>query len=236
MRLKTKTKMWMKTVTMRVDATIDALVGVLLHPIALVSLGVLVGWVFPPLPSDQDPQPLEGPMCYGASNVGRTVSVPLAPEPPPLPRLWETDDPGYHEQMEAVNDFLWNECPRPHLMAGLIHVESFGNPTVVSYAGARGLTQLMPRTAEYMAGLLDVAYYDGVEFVPAWNVRVGWAYLEYLLRYFDGNEVHALTAYNRGIGNTRFILREYGELPQHVVDFYAAKVLRQAARRQRGFR
>jgi hypothetical protein len=167
---------------------------------------------------------LEGPMCYGAENPPSTVdrSVPLPPPPPPLPTLW---DRGTEVQTAAVNDFLWNEAQHPRLVEAVIHVESRGRINAVSSAGAMGLMQLMPTTAEYMAGLLDIHYEPGIEYVPQWNVRVGTAYLEYLIGRYHGDFAHALTAYNRGPANTDHILRTYGALPPHVKAAYSDLVL-----------
>jgi soluble lytic murein transglycosylase-like protein len=172
----------------------------------------------------------DGPMCFMAENPPETASkAPLPPPPPPLPVLW---DNGTDAEIAAVNDILWSESSDPLLMAALIKVESSGNPRAVSSAGAGGLMQLMPKTAESMAAILDLDYSDELRFAPAWNVRVGVAYFEWLLVRFAGNTEHALTAYHRGIGNTRAILRTYGELPSHVKAMYSDLVLQRKGQRQ----
>lgn len=79
----------------------------------------------------------------------------------------------------------------PNLMRALIEQESGFNPQARSRAGAMGLMQLMPETAQrYGAG--------GREFEPEANLRAGMTYFAELLRQFNGNVERALTAYNAG--------------------------------------
>jgi soluble lytic murein transglycosylase len=88
----------------------------------------------------------------------------------------------------------------PTLVAGVIYVESrFRDQT--SRAGAKGLMQLMPSTADYIARKSG-----GTKFVqgdladPQINIAYGSWYLRYLLHHYHGNEVLALAAYNAGEG------------------------------------
>lgn len=83
----------------------------------------------------------------------------------------------------------------PALVLAVISVESSGRGDAVSSAGAGGLMQLMPATAERF----------GVEdrFAPAQNIQGGVAYLDWLLGHFDGDPVLALAGYNAGEGAVR---------------------------------
>jgi soluble lytic murein transglycosylase len=88
----------------------------------------------------------------------------------------------------------------PSLIAGVIYVESrFRDQT--SHAGAKGLMQLMPATADYIARKSG-----GTEFVqgdladPQINISYGSWYLRYLLEHYHGNVALALAAYNAGEG------------------------------------
>ncbi|SMG57064.1 lytic transglycosylase domain-containing protein [Paraburkholderia susongensis] len=89
----------------------------------------------------------------------------------------------------------------PALVAAVIDVESGFNRRAVSPAGARGLMQLMPATAQGF-GVSNV--YD-----PVQNVAAGTLYLGQMLRQFSGNLSYALAAYNAGEAN----VRTYGGIP-----------------------
>ena len=84
------------------------------------------------------------------------------------------------------------------LIAAVIYQESkFQDQT--SSAGARGLMQITPDTAdtiETLSGGETFVYEDLAD--PELNIRYGTFYLRHLLDRFDGNEVAALAAYNAG--------------------------------------
>lgn len=80
----------------------------------------------------------------------------------------------------------------PAFALAVISVESAGRRTAVSHAGAQGLMQLIPATAERF-GVGDV-------FDPAQNIRGGVAYLDWLMGEFDRDPVLVLAAYNAGEG------------------------------------
>jgi soluble lytic murein transglycosylase len=88
----------------------------------------------------------------------------------------------------------------PALIAGVIYAEShFRDQT--SHAGAKGLMQLMPETADYIAEKSGgTAFEQGDLATPQVNISYGSWYLRYLLQKYDGNEVLALAAYNAGEG------------------------------------
>ncbi|MEY6431186.1 lytic transglycosylase domain-containing protein [Thioalkalicoccus limnaeus] len=78
----------------------------------------------------------------------------------------------------------------PELLHAVIRAESAYNPAAVSPAGATGLMQLMPATAERYR-VRDI--WD-----PAENLRGGAEYLRYLLDLFDQDLRLALAGYNAG--------------------------------------
>ena len=88
----------------------------------------------------------------------------------------------------------------PALIAGVIYAEShFRDQT--SHAGAKGLMQLMPETADYIAEKSGgTAFVQGDLATPQVNIAYGSWYLRYLLQKYDGSEVLALAAYNAGEG------------------------------------
>jgi soluble lytic murein transglycosylase-like protein len=73
--------------------------------------------------------------------------------------------------------------------------------------GAIGLTQLMPRTARWMGPGISTRDLRN----PEVNVRIGLAYLRYLLDRYDGDLHLALLAYNRGPGTVDGVLRRGGD-------------------------
>lgn len=85
------------------------------------------------------------------------------------------------------------------LLRGLMAAESGGDPHAVSHAGATGLLQLMPATAEAEARRLGLADYAHERLVEGpLNVRLGASYLARLLKRFDAQVPFALAAYNAG--------------------------------------
>ena len=120
---------------------------------------------------------------------------------------------------DAASEFDLN----PWLVMSLIRIESSGRPDVVSHVGAVGLTQVLPRTADEIAGKLRVAEYDLRD--PATNVRFGSFYLAGLLARFDGSEAAALAAYNYGPTAVARMIRNGEPLPT----VYATKILTRVA-------
>src|SRR5918994_1384030 len=88
----------------------------------------------------------------------------------------------------------------PTLIAGVIFAEShFRDQT--SQAGAKGLMQLMPGTAEFIAQRSGGVAFEQVDLAtPQVNIAYGSWYLRYLLDRYDGSEPLALAAYNAGHG------------------------------------
>ena len=100
----------------------------------------------------------------------------------------------------------------PELIETVIQVESNYDAGAVSQAGAQGLMQLMPATAEEL-GVSD-------PFDPEQNIMGGSRYLKQLLNRYDGNLKLALAAYNWGPGNLE---RHSDKLPEETRN-YVSKV------------
>jgi soluble lytic murein transglycosylase-like protein len=79
----------------------------------------------------------------------------------------------------------------PALIEAVVWQESRWHPAARSTAGARGLAQLMPGTAQSLGVDPDD---------PLANLEGGARYLRYLLAHFDGDIEKALAAYNAGPG------------------------------------
>lgn len=78
----------------------------------------------------------------------------------------------------------------PNLIAAMAYKESRFNPNAVSWRGAQGVLQLMPRTAKSL-GVSN-------SFDPKQNVFGAAKYLKYLLDRFHGDIDLAVAAYNAG--------------------------------------
>jgi soluble lytic murein transglycosylase len=86
----------------------------------------------------------------------------------------------------------------PALVAAVIYRESkFRDAT--SSAGAKGLMQILPSTAQFIAHRSGGTQFEVRDLAdPQINISYGSWYLRYLLDRYDGNDVAAVAAYNAG--------------------------------------
>jgi len=90
------------------------------------------------------------------------------------------------------------------LVAAVIREESRFRPHVVSDKGARGLMQLMPSTADWIAKREGLNETESMNlFDPETNIQLGSLYLSYLLDYFDDNIAMSVAAYNGGLSRVQ---------------------------------
>lgn len=102
----------------------------------------------------------------------------------------------------------------PALVLAVITVESSGKADAVSGAGAQGLMQLMPATAERF-GVTD-------SLAPSQNITGGVKYLNWLMQEFDRDPILVLAGYNAGEGSVR---KHAGVPPFAETRDYVPKVL-----------
>lgn len=101
-----------------------------------------------------------------------------------------------------------------NLLRAIGMAESGFHADATSHAGAQGIMQLMPGTAEYL-GVEDA--YDAKQ-----NIFGGAKYISQLLKQYNGDTSLALAAYNAGSGN----VRKYGGIPPfEETQNYVKKVL-----------
>jgi len=97
-------------------------------------------------------------------------------------------------QAEAAKNHL-----DPYLVASLIRQESEFDPSVISYANAYGLMQLLPSVGRSMAREEGIAHFQTFQLLdPNMNIRLGTRYLREMLDRFGGVQEYALAAYNAG--------------------------------------
>ena len=98
------------------------------------------------------------------------------------------------------------------LVEKVIQHESGGRVAVVSPKGARGLMQLMPGTAREMAQELNLHYSEQrLTRDGEYNKQLGTAYLDKLLKRYDGATALAVAAYNAGPGRVDEWLKSNGD-------------------------
>lgn len=99
------------------------------------------------------------------------------------------------------------------LIKAIIMAESSYNPKAISKRGARGLMQLMPKTAQALG--------VGDSFDPEHNINAGVKHFRNLLNQFNGDVRLALAAYNAGSGKVR---KYQGVPPFKATRYYIKKV------------
>lgn len=139
--------------------------------------------------------------------VPRPGVVPFAPQDRDVGRYSRYDE---HIRQAAI---LY-QIPE-QLIRAIIKVESDYDPRAVSYAGARGLMQLMPETANGL-GVKDIND-------PRENIFGGVRYLRLLANIFNGDLDFTIAAYNAGEGA---VIQHGGIPPYAQTRDYVVKVTR----------
>ena len=100
----------------------------------------------------------------------------------------------------------------PALIAAVIYAETKFDPRT-SAAGAEGLMQIEPATAEFLAKLSGGYRFQTSDLAtPSVNVAYGSYYLRYLLDHYADDEMLAVAAYNAGLANVdRWVQQAHAE-------------------------
>ncbi len=100
----------------------------------------------------------------------------------------------------------------PELILGLSRQESEFNPTANSSAGAKGIMQLLPSTAQLTARKEGLRYYRSrLLSDPDYNITIGSAHLSHLIERFEGSWIMTFVGYNAGPHRATQWIESYGD-------------------------
>jgi soluble lytic murein transglycosylase len=133
---------------------------------------------------------------FAAANIILKAKVGTLDAPPYIARLRY---PAYY--LDVVLDIGQKRGIDPLLLFSLIRHESLFDTHATAAAGEKGLTQVIPSTAEYIAAQINWPDYQHSDlFRPYAGIEFGAYYLQEQLTRFDGNATAALAGYNAGPG------------------------------------
>lgn len=134
--------------------------------------------------------------AYGEFRHSRVAAQEVLTVRPDDRRAWRLAWP------EAFPDEVREQAQEhgiePEWIWAVMRQESAFYPRAVSTSNARGLMQVVPSTWDWLAELQNEPPAD--VFDVSANIRYGAFYLDWLLRYFDGDLELATASYNRGQG------------------------------------
>ncbi|NET49162.1 MAG: transglycosylase SLT domain-containing protein [Merismopedia sp. SIO2A8] len=96
----------------------------------------------------------------------------------------------------------------PVLVTALMRQESRFQPAIKSVAGATGLMQVMPATADWIANQIDLDTYNLTS--PQDSIKLGTWYLSYTHGEYADNSMFAIASYNAGPGNVAKWIDRFG--------------------------
>ena len=152
---------------------------------------------------------------------GEIGNIEVLPDPPkplaPVTAATKTAEPSIPELLAGAGA---EHHINVELLASVIKAESNFHVDAVSRAGARGLMQLMPGTAQDL-GVKDITRADE-------NIAGGTAYLDSLLKLYKDDLRLALAAYNAG---PAAVARYHGVPPYRETRAYVNRVINEFNRR-----
>lgn len=126
----------------------------------------------------------------------------------------------YEELVEAA---AARHGVQPELLFAVMRVESVYNPRIISYAGAIGLMQIMPRTGRNIAHRLGRESFTIDQLLePEVNIELAAWYLASLIERFEGRIPLAIASYNGGPHNVRRWMRAHS--PDIPVDAFLERI------------
>jgi len=110
--------------------------------------------------------------------------------------------------MQTIEQWSQQRQLNPMLVTALIRQESRFEPKIRSVVGATGLMQVMPETADWVAGQSNLKQYDLEN--PQDNINLGTWYLDFTHREYDNNSLFAVASYNAGPGSVADWISRFG--------------------------
>ncbi|MBZ0287542.1 MAG: transglycosylase SLT domain-containing protein, partial [Anaerolineae bacterium] len=136
------------------------------------------------------------PSITASANIIRLAGVGTLNVPAYIARMRY---PAYYQ--DVVLESAQRHDLDPLLLLALIRHESLFNPNATAGAGEKGLTQVIPGTAEYIAQQLEWSNFQQSDlFRPYVGIEFGAYFLSEQVKRFDGNVQAALAGYNAGPG------------------------------------
>jgi soluble lytic murein transglycosylase len=136
------------------------------------------------------------PSILAAANIVQSAGGATLAVPPYIARMRY---PTYYQ--EVVVESAQRHNLDPLLLFALIRHESLFDPNATAAAGEKGLTQVIPATAEYIAQQLAWPNFQQTDlFRPYVGAEFGAYFLAEQVNRFDGNVQAALAGYNAGPG------------------------------------
>lgn len=141
---------------------------------------------------------------------------------------WLLQHPAYLQKLTQSEPYIYHiltEIKKRNLpgeLALIPMIESAYNPFAYSGAGAAGLWQLMPRTGNHL-GIKQDWWFDGRRSVKV-STQAALKYLAYLNKYFQGNWLLAIAAYDSGLGTILRAIKSNHRSNSKNINFWSLQV------------
>lgn len=170
------------------EPTSDETAIAAIDPLAPVTPTAAYGWYWDKVPTAQGARDGRYALAMASLSQGPAGATVRAP------RMQQMQEVASKYGTEILKATIGTNVS-PAFVLAVIGIESAGQPEAVSSAGAQGLMQLIPATAERF-GVTDATD-------PVQNIKGGVAYLNWLMGQFDSDPLMVLAAYNAGEGAVR---------------------------------
>ena len=139
------------------------------------------------------------------------------------------------EYADMIRMYAGQNDLEPAYVAAVVLAESSYDPAAVSSSNAQGLMQLLPSTAEWIAGKFGETYTEGDLFDEDVNLRYGCWYLRFLMDRYGNDKRLSSAAYHAGQGTVDKWLQDPAispdgvtlqSIPYKTTDTYVQRVLR----------